>query len=164
MIRRAEILALLAAAFLLEVIFARYLPWILYFDFPLVAALYVGWYSSPAVGAAAGMVFGLTQDVAQLAPYWGLNGFSKTWAGFLGAYLSKWVVSEGSAVRAAVIGLVAFLDGLNVFGLLYLFGADWNGLWLRETTIKALVTGLGGAFFFAVADRLRFPEKDFRTR
>ena len=164
MIRRGEILGLLAAAFLFEVVCARYLPWALYFDLPLVAALYVGWYSTPVAGAFYGTLFGLSQDLALLASYWGLNGFSKTWLGFLGSYLSRWVVSEGTAVRAAVILLAAFADGLNVFGLLYFFGADWNPVWWREISLKAFVTGLGGALFFTVADRLRFPEKDFRTR
>lgn len=144
-------------------VFAAYAPWAFYFDFPLAATLYIGWYSGPARGAACGTLLGLTQDVTQLTPLLGLNGFSKTLAGFLASYLSKWLVSDSFPTRCAAAFGVSLLDGLLLLGLKALFGTTL-GAGTADLLLRAAVTGLGTAAFFSLYDRVKFPEKDFRRR
>lgn len=161
-LKSVEILGLLAACALSQLVFAAYAPWALYIDFPLTATLYIGWHSHPVRGAACGTLLGLAQDVTQVTSYLGLNGFSKTLAGFLASYLSKWMVSEAFPVRAATAMAVSLLDSGTVFALLQLFGQPGRSRGLSDTLLQALVTGVGTAFFFRAYDRVKFPEKDFR--
>ncbi|MCZ6877848.1 MAG: rod shape-determining protein MreD, partial [Acidobacteria bacterium] len=97
-IRNSEVVLLLAATAVAEIVFANYFPAALYLDLSLVLALYIGWNSSPAKGAVRGFTFGLLKDAIS-GIYLGLNGLSKTLMGFGGSYLSKWLVLEGFPAR-----------------------------------------------------------------
>jgi len=114
-LRNSEVVLLLAATAVAEIVFANYLPVALYLDLSLVLALYIGWNSSPAKGAVSGFAFGLLQDAIS-GIYLGLNGLSKTLMGFGGAYLSKWLLLEGLPARCVLIGLLSVVDEGIVVG------------------------------------------------
>ncbi len=157
-----EVLILLAAATALQLLFSLYLPQALLVDIPLIATLYIGWYSGPVAGALWGSAFGLMRDVTGILPLVGLNGFSKTLLGFLAAFLSRWVVLESLAGRMAVIGLVSLADGLLICWLMWLLGPGLPGHSLQLLGLQSLCTGVAGALLFRAYDAYRFPEKDFR--
>ncbi len=163
-LRRIEIVGLLAFCALSQLLFASYARWALFFDLPLAATLYIGWRGDAGRGARYGALFGLVQDVCGVAPYIGLNGFSKTLVGFLASYLSKWVVSEAFPLRMGAAFLVSVVDGLTVYGLQRMFGDIPDPSIWTVIPLRAAVTGLGAALFFRVYDSFKFPQKDFRRR
>lgn len=152
---------LLAVTAVAESLFANYFSAALYLDLPLVFTLYIGWYSSPTRGALCGVGFGWLQDAIS-GIYLGLNGLSKTLMGFAGAYLSKWLLLEGLLGRSVLIGFLSLLDDAIVVGMSALLGQTiQQEFWLR-TLLQMPVTGLVGGVIFALYDRFKFPEKDFR--
>jgi rod shape-determining protein MreD len=156
-----EILWLLAATAVVQSVFANYLPSGLYVDFPLVFALYIGWYSPPVRGAIAGTAFGWMQD-AIVGIFLGMNGMSKTLIGFGGSYLSKLLVLESFLARCFLISILSLLNNLFILGLGLMVGQTiGRGVWLR-TLIQVPATGLVGGIVFVLYDRIKFPEKDFR--
>jgi len=160
-IHNTEVVLLLAATAVAEIVFANYFPAALYLDISLVLALYIGWNSSPAKGAVRGFAFGLLKDAIS-GIYLGLNGFSKTLMGFGGSYLSKWLLLEGFPARCVLIGLLSALDEGIVVGMGALLGQTiQREMWLR-TLIQVPVTGVAGSVLFQVYDRFKFPQKDFR--
>ncbi len=160
-IRNSEVVLLLAATAVAEIVFANYFPAALYLDLSLVLALYIGWNSSPAKGAVRGFTFGLLKDAIS-GIYLGLNGLSKTLMGFGGSYLSKWLLLEGFPARCVLIGLLSVLDDGIVVGMGALLGQTiQREMWLR-TLIQAPITGIAGGLVFHVYDRFKFPQKDFR--
>ncbi len=160
-IRNSEVVLLLAATTVAEVVFANYLPAALYLDLSLVLVLYIGWNSSPSKGAVSGIAFGLLQDAVS-GIFLGLNGLSKTLMGFGGAYLSKWLLLEGLVARGVLIGLLSAVDEGIVVGMRALLGQTiQQEVWLR-ILIQVPVTGIVGAVIFHFYDRIKFPEKDFR--
>ena len=161
-IRNTEVVVLLAATAVAEIVFANYFPAAIYgLDLSLVFALYIGWHSSPTKGAVCGITFGLLKDAIS-GIYLGLNGLSKTLMGFGGAYLSKWLLLEGLPARCVLIGLLSALDEGIVVGMGALLGQTiQREIWLR-TLIQVPVTGVAGGVIFHVYDRFKFPEKDFR--
>ncbi len=160
-IRNSEVVFLLAATTVAEIIFANYLPAALYLDLSLVFVLYIGWNSSPSKGAVSGIAFGLLQDAIS-GIFLGLNGLSKTLMGFGGAYLSKWLLLEGLVARGILIGLLSAVDEGIVVGMRALLGQTiQQEVWLR-ILIQVPVTGIVGAVIFHFYDRIKFPEKDFR--
>lgn len=158
---KLEVLALFTATAGIQLLLTSLLPSAAYLDLPLIVVIYISWYSAPFKGAACGMIFGLLQDLIS-GIYLGLNGLSKTMFGFAVAYLSTWIFCERFFQRLLVIAVLSLLDNTVVFGLLALLKqplVEW--LW-AHVLIKALVTGVGGGFFFRAADRIKFPPKDFR--
>ncbi len=156
-----EVLILLAATTLIQLLFSLYLPEALFIDFPLIVTLYVGWSTTPVTGAFWGSVLGLMRDITGLLPYWGLNGFSKTLLGFLAAFLSRWVVLESLPARTLLIAVIALVDRSLVTWLLSLVGHPVPANVLQLLATQAVLTGLAGGIFFRVYDRYKFPEKDF---
>ena len=160
-IRNPEVVLLLAATAVAEIVFANYLQAALYLDLSLVFALYIGWNSSPAKGAVSGIAFGLLQDAIS-GIYLGLNGLSKTLMGFGGAYLSKWLFLEGLFARCVLIGFLSAVDEGIVVGMRAVLGQTiQQEVWLR-ILIQVPVTGIAGGVIFHFYDRIKFPEKDFR--
>ncbi len=160
-IGKKEIAVLLAITAVVGSVFTSYIPGAVYLDLPLVFTLYIGWHSSPAKGAASGAIFGWLQD-AVFGMFLGLNGSSKTILGFLGAYLSKWLVLEQLFARFVMLGLLSLLDNVMVAGIAIILGQPLpHGFWLR-TLIEIPVTGVAGGIIFQVYDRMKFPQKDFR--
>lgn len=160
-IRNLEVVLLLVATAVAQIVFANYFPQALYLDLPLLFALYIGWHGSPAKGALCGTAFGWLQDAIS-GTYLGLNGLSKTLIGFGGSYLSKWLVLEGFWARCIVIGVLSLVDNSVVAGMGVLLGQPivqkvW--LWIL---VEVSVTGLLGGGIFQIYDRLKFPPKDFR--
>ena len=160
-LRNSEVVLLLAATAVAEIVFANYLPVALHLDLSLVLALYIGWNSSPTKGAVSGFAFGLLQD-ATSGIYLGLNGLSKTLMGFGGSYLRKWLLLEGLLARCVLIGLLSVVDEGIVVGMRALLGQTiQQEVWLR-ILIQVPVTGIAGGVIFHFYDRIKFPEKDFR--
>ncbi|MFQ5739612.1 MAG: rod shape-determining protein MreD [Acidobacteriota bacterium] len=157
-----EILLLLVGSVLLQVTSANYFPAGLYFDLPLVLTLFIGWYSPPAKGALWGTLFGLLQDVSQMAPYWGLNGLSKTLIGFGSSQLRKWFLLGGFSGWFAVILVASLFDGCLVNGWLSLAGERIPPSYWSDTALRSLITASGGASMIRFYHRFKFPQKDFR--
>jgi len=156
-----EVVVLIAAASVLQLVFTTFIPAALLLDPSLVVVLYLGWRTGPMRGAVCGTVCGLLQDLTMLSPYVGLNGISKTIAGFVAGYLSKWVRLESPLGRVLVIMLFSVFD-LAAVGLFMVvlgvgsFPSNWQFIVLR-----AITTGLIGTLFFRAYDSVKFPDKDF---
>lgn len=160
-IKSGEIVAGLLCITVLHLLLANYFPWGLEIDFTVLAVMLVGRYSSPARSTIWGSAFGLTHDIVLMAPYWGLNGLSKTLIGFASSYF-RWGALELLPARFAATATLTLVDGIIVQGLLYLFGnltESWVGVALVR---KALLTAVLGLLFFRVYNRLKYPKKDFR--
>jgi len=107
------------------------------------------------------MIFGLTQD-AVLGMYLGINGLVKTFFGFMGFYLDRWIPLEQSALRPLVLMMLALLDNILLGGMLLLLRLGLEADFWFDAGIEAVVTGIIGTLIFRTYDRLKFPPKDFR--
>ena len=161
--RKLEIGLLLLLTAGVESFFASYFPEGLYLDLPLVWALYIGWYSSPAKGAACGLVFGWIHDVVS-GVLLGMNGFSKTLVGFGGAYLNKWLVMDSWFSKCFLIGFLSIFDNVMIVVMGNLLGQHVPSDILKRSIIEAIVTGIAGMAIFEAYDYLKSPIKDFRQR
>ena len=96
-----------------------------------IPALYLGWRTGPVSGAICGTVCGLLQDLTMFSPYLGLNGASKTVAGFVAGYLSRWVPLESPMGRGLAILCFSLVDLALIGAFLVVLGAgsfpsDWK--------------------------------------
>ena len=160
-VRNGEVLALLAVTAGIQLISVNYLPALVYLDVMLLAVMYIGWHSAPSRGAGWGIIFGLVQDVVQLLPFIGLNGVTKTLVGFASAYLSRWIFLRGVGPRVFSASTITVLDGMLLWGLLWLLGGvppvqNWQSM-----ATRVAVTGVVGSLIFSLYERVRFPQKDF---
>ena len=159
--KSGQVVAILFSITVLQLLFANYFPWGLEIDLTLLAVVFIGRYSSPVRGTIWGSLFGLTQDIVLMGPYWGLNGLSKTLIGFANSY-SRWLALELLPGQMATIAVLSLVDGIIVHGLLYLLGnATEPWLWAALTR-KALLTAFLGVILFRAYDRLQYRKKDFR--
>lgn len=145
----------------LQILCAHYFRVALYLDLSLILVLYVGWYSGPAAGAATGTAFGLVQD-AIYRTFLGLNGLSKTIAGFAASLLSRAFRLEDLFSRIVVILTVSALDSAVFYGMLLLLEQDTGPRFWLDSLIKAVVTGVAGGIGSRFYDHFKFPKKDFR--
>ena len=145
----------------IQLVSANYLPALVYLDVMLLAVVYVGWHSSPSRGASWGIVFGLVQDVVQLLPFIGLNGVTKTLVGFASAYLSRWIFLRGVGPRVFSASTITVLDGMLLWGLLWLLGGVPPVQSWQSMATRVVVTGVVGSLIFCLYERVRFPQKDF---
>ena len=159
-IQKSEVFLLLGVTAASGVIFANYLPYALYLDFPLIFTIYVGLYSSPFKGAACGTAFGLVQDYFS-ALYLGLNGLSKTFFGFSGSYLRKWVTLEGFFAQWILIILLSLLDSTIVYAMLGILGQPLREAFWWDILIKSIMTATAGIIVLRIYNRVKFPRKDF---
>ncbi len=160
-VKTGEVLVLLAVTAGIQLISANYLPALVYLDVMLLAVVYIGWHSGPSRGATWGITFGLVQDVVQLLPFIGLNGVTKTLVGFASAYLSRRIFLRGVGPRVFSASAITVLDGMLLWGLLWLLGGVPPVQSWQSMTTRVLVTGVVGSLVFALYERVRFPEKDF---
>lgn len=160
-IRNSEILILLLATAVVEVVLATYFSVATVLDLPLIFAAYIGWHSSPARGAVSGFFFGILEDAVYGMPL-GLNGLSKTIVGFLASYLNKWVAIESFFPRVFLIALLSLLDGTILLGTLSLLQQSLGQQGLFNTGIRIPVTGVIGGFVFHLYNQVKTPRKDFR--
>ena len=130
-------------------------------DLFLAVVLYVGWNSFAFKGGLTGIVFGLVRDNI-LGVFLGLNGLSKTLLGFAASYLSRWIASESSLARLAILVLLSFSDKMITFGMLALLGQSQLASFLTYAASEAVVTGVVGEMFFRSYDRIKLPPKNFR--
>jgi hypothetical protein len=118
--------------------------------------------SAPAGGAAAGTVFGLVQD-AIYRVFLGLNGLTKTIAGFAASLLSRVVRTEDLISRIVMIMAVSALDSGVLYLMLRLLEQQIGPRFWVDGLIKALVTGIAGGIGSRFYDYFKFPKKDFRS-
>jgi len=160
-VHKWEVGLLLLVSSGLQTLCAHYFRVALYLDLSLILVLYVGWYSGPAAGAASGTAFGLVQD-AIYRTFLGLNGLSKTIAGFAASLLSKVFRLDDLFSRIAVIMVVSALDSAVLYLMLLLLEQDIGQRFWLDALIKALVTGVAGGIGSRFYDHFKFPKKDFR--
>jgi rod shape-determining protein MreD len=160
-VHKSEISLLLLFSSAVQILCAHYFRIALYLDLSLILVLYVGWYSGPAGGAAAGTVFGLVQD-AIYRTLLGLNGLSKTIAGFAASLLSRVFRLEDLVGRIIVIMAVSVLDSAVLYLMLILFEQNTGERFWLDSLIKAAVTGAAGGIGSRFYDHFKFPKKDFR--
>lgn len=160
-VQKWEVGVLLLLSSCVQVLCARYFPVALYLDLSLLIVLYIGWYSSPARGAATGTVFGLVQD-AVCRTFLGLNGLTKTIIGFAASLLSKVFRLEDVLSRIILIAAVSALDSVVLYLMLRLLEQQVGPRFWIDTLIKALVTGAAGGIGSRFYDHFKFPKKDFR--
>ena len=156
-----EIVTLLIASLVLELIQFRLLPSYLHVRFLLIVILYIGWYGSPLKSAVWGTVFGITTDYL-LGIYLGLNGMSKTILGFSTSYVSQWVANDSAGLRFGYISVASVIDQLIVIAMLLLLGEHLSPGQLVPVITGSIVTGIAGTVFFQMYDKIRFPPMDFR--
>jgi rod shape-determining protein MreD len=127
----------------------------------LIFTLYLGWYSTPVKGAVIGSVFGVVQDYL-LGMFMGLNGMSKTIAGFSAHYLNRWLASESRYLRGFLIALLAACDRLFIWLVLSFLPGPGRPLSATNILVHAFLTGFMGALAFWVFNLFRGTPKDFR--
>ncbi|MBI4445380.1 MAG: rod shape-determining protein MreD [Acidobacteria bacterium] len=160
-IRAHEIAAFLVLAAGLDLLMANYVPGAGYLDLPLIAVLYIGWYSSPVKGGVCGLLFGLVQDRVLGLPL-GLNGLTKTLVGFSAYYLNHLVMLEGVLGRCIMIAVFSLVDGAVINGLRSALGQPPRLGLVPDLVIRAIVTGISGSILFSMIDRIKFSPADFR--
>lgn len=160
-IRNSEVLVLLSAIAGVQIVFTSYLPFALYLDLPLIAVLYIGWYSSPFKSAFYGTLFGWLQDMISGNPL-GFNGLSKTILGFSACYVSGWVILEAFWARLLLIGFLSLLDGAIIYAMSQVLQQPLMQEAWFDVAIRITSTAVVGALLFQVYDRIKFPPKDFR--
>ncbi len=160
-VHKWEIGFLLLLSSALQVLCAHYFRVALYLDLTLVLVLYVGWYSGPATGAVTGTAFGLVQD-AIYGTLLGLNGLSKTIAGFAASLLSRVFRLEDLVSRIILITSVSALDSVVLYATLILLEQNTGQRFWLDSLIRALVTGVAGGIGSRFYDHFKFPKKDFR--
>lgn len=160
-VHKWEVSLLLLVSSGLQILCAHYFRVALYLDLSLLLVLYVGWYSGPAGGAAAGTAFGLVQD-AVYRTFLGLNGLSKTIVGFAASLLSKVFRLEDLFSRMLLIVVVSVLDSAVLYVLKLLLEQDLAPRFWTDCLMKALVTGVAGGIGSRFYDHFKFPKKDFR--
>lgn len=154
----ATYLAAPLAAILCQVYLPRFLPALSYLELPLLVTIYFALMRRrPASGAVAGCLIGLAQDALSPQPL-GMNGISKTLAGYFAASLSMRFDVEHPALR--------FL--LSFFFFLFhqfFFWALSRGLLGRQvdfpvpqTVIYAFLNAVVAAALFSFLDRFRREE------
>jgi len=160
-VHKWEIGFLLLLSSALQILCAHYFRVALYLDLSLILVLYVGWYSGPAAGAVTGTVFGLVQD-AIYGTLLGLNGLSKTIAGFAASLLSKVFRLEDLIGRIVLIMVMSALDSGVLYLMLILLEQNTGQRFWLDSLIKAVVTGVAGGIGSRFYDHFKFPKKDFR--
>jgi rod shape-determining protein MreD len=145
----------------LQILCAHYFKVALYLDLSLLLVLYVGWHSSPSAGAVTGTGFGLVQD-AVYRTLLGLNGLTKTIAGFAASLLSRVVRTEDLFSRIILIIVISALDSAVLYLMLRLLEQAIGPRFWLDALIKALVTGIAGGIGSRFYDYFKFPKKDFR--
>lgn len=158
---KTELLVLLLATALVELILARTFPSGLLVDLALILTVYVGRLSDSVRGAFLGMLFGLIQD-GVLGLILGINGISKTLIGFAASSTRKWAAPESFVARAVFLGILAVADNLLVYATLALLGQPLRRGYRTDFFVEAALTAAIGALIFQTYDRVKFPRKDFR--
>ncbi len=161
--RKSEILAILLLIAIVELSLSRFLPSGLLIELPLIFAVYIGWYSTPAMGAFWGACLGLLED-SLLGVTIGVNGFSKTLLGFGAAYGKKWLAPEGYLARLVFLIPISACDSLIIYGLQNLMDEPIRPGFLVDILTRVVMTSLVGALIFNIYDRLKFPPADFQDR
>lgn len=160
-VHKWEVAILLLLVSGVQVLCAHYFRVALYLDLSLILVLYVGWYAGPATGAVTGTAFGLVQD-AIYRTFLGLNGLSKTVAGFVASLLSRVFRLEDVFSRIILIMLISALDSALLYLMLVLLEQNISQRYWSDSLIKALVTGIAGGIGSRFYDHFKFPKKDFR--
>jgi len=160
-VHKWEVSLLLLLSSGIQILCSHYFPVALYLDLSLILVLYIGWHTGPAAGAVTGTAFGIVQD-AIYRSFLGLNGLSKTIAGFAASLLSRVVRLEDLFSRIVLIMAVSALDSSVLYLMLRLLEQEIGHKFWLDTLIKALVTGVAGGIGSRFYDHFKFPKKDFR--
>ncbi|RPI24952.1 MAG: rod shape-determining protein MreD [Acidobacteria bacterium] len=160
-VQKWEVLLLLLGSAGVQILCAHYFRVGLYLDLSLILVLYIGWYSGPTSAAANGTLFGLVQD-AVYRTFLGLNGLSKTIAGFAASLLSRVFQLNDTGSRILLTILLSALDSGVVYLMLLLVEQEIGQRFWIDALIKAVVTGVAGGVGSRFYDHFKFPRKDFR--
>jgi len=142
-------------AILLQVYLPRFLPALSYLELPLLVTIYFALMRRrPASGAAAGCVIGLAQDALSPQPL-GMNGISKTLAGYFAASLSQRFDVENSILRF----ILSFFFYIFHHFFFWSLGRGLLGRQtdfpVPQTVIYAFLNAVIAAALFGFLDRFR---------
>ena len=145
-------------ALLLQAWLPRVLGKYAYFDLPLVVTVYFALgRRSPIQGTLMGSALGIFEDALTDHPI-GVNGISKTVAGFLAASVGIRIDVENRIIRLGLIFLLSLLSsGLYFFVYRFLLGLSLEWTWLPEL-FKAIGNSIIAMALFPLLDRFQIRE------
>lgn len=142
-------------AILLQVYLPRFLPALSYLELPLLVTIYFALMRRrPASGAAAGCVIGLAQDALSPQPL-GMNGISKTLAGYFAASLSQRFDVENSILRFILSFFFYIFHQFFFWSLGRGLLARQTDFPVPQTVIYAFLNAVIAAALFGFLDRFR---------
>jgi rod shape-determining protein MreD len=129
-----------------------------WFDLPLVVTVYFALgRRSPIQGTIMGAVLGIFEDALTHHPI-GINGVSKTVAGFLAASVGVRIDVENRVIRLGLIFLLSLLSSaLYFFVYRFLLGLGLEWAWLDEL-FKAVGNSVIALIVFPFLDRFQIRE------
>ncbi len=141
------------AALVLQVWLPRVVGRYIWFDLPLLVAVYFALgRRSPIQGMMMGGTLGICEDALTHHAI-GINGIAKTIAGFLAGSVGIRIDVENHTIRVILIFLLSVLcSGIYVFIYRILLGLDLDWSWLTEL-LKAIGNSLISMVLFPLLDR-----------
>jgi rod shape-determining protein MreD len=118
-VRLLDIVAALLAAFVVQTVLSRYLPFLIgYLDLFLVIAAAFGLSRGRMAGLLSGAAAGLLQDAFSGGPL-GFNGLSKTTVGYLAGIAGRHLIIRGWSTRILFFAVATIVDLLILAGVGY---------------------------------------------
>jgi len=141
------------AALVLQALLPRVLHGYARFDLPLLVTIYFALLRrDPIQGTLMGAVLGLFED-ALTGHAIGVNGITKTVAGFLAGSVGARIDVENHTIRLMLVLLLSLLgSGMYLFIYRILLGLDTEWSWLAEL-VKAATNALVAMALFPLLDR-----------
>lgn len=157
MIEAFKVISITLVSVFLQLLLTKHLEFFYLLDIPLIAVVYFGTYKSRVESCLIGGVIGLIQDSISGLPL-GMNGFSKTFLGYLSASASKRLVMEQFGILLCVMLTASLLDSCLKLTLFYATGLVIPSRILVAVLLQAVLTtppGAGAIIGMTKLDRWR---------
>ena len=142
-----ETLKLFSALFFavfVQLLMTRYAAPFYFLDLPLVAVIYFATYKGKIASSFIGSAAGLIQDSVSGLPL-GINGFTKTLAGYIVAVISGRLILESYATQFFLIFVVSMADSLLKFLLFRIADQPLSARFIPLSLLQALITATVGS-------------------
>jgi rod shape-determining protein MreD len=134
--------ALFFAVFV-QLLLTRYAPFY-FLDLPLVAVIYFASYKGKIASSVIGSVAGIVQDSVSGLPL-GINGFTKTLAGYVVAVVSGRLILETYSAQFFLILVISMADSLLKFLLFQIADQPLSDRYIPLSLLQALITATVGS-------------------
>jgi rod shape-determining protein MreD len=161
-----ETLKLFGALFFsvfVQLLLTRYAESFYFLDLPLVAVIYFATYKGKIASSFIGSTVGLVQDSVSGLPL-GINGFTKTLAGYMVAAISGRLILESYSTQFFLILLVSMADSLLKFLLFHIAEQPLSARFIPLSLLQAVFTAtLGSGLLLGVRSLERWYLKNKKS-